>query len=64
MNAAAPWRTVLIESQMLLRNALAKAIGLDDRFEPLAEREDGVEGKETCLRLNPDLVVMDICLPR
>ena len=34
------------------------------RFELLTELEDGVEGKETCLRLNPDLVVMDICLPR
>jgi DNA-binding NarL/FixJ family response regulator len=64
MSTIAPWRTVLIEGQTLLRNALAKAIRLDDRFELLAELEDGVEGKESCLRLNPDLVVMDICLPR
>jgi len=64
MSTITPWRTVLIEGQTLLRNALAKAIRLDDRSELLAELEDGVEGKEICVRLNPDLVVMDICLPR
>src|SRR5436190_11204551 len=54
-----PWRTVLIEGQTLFRNVLAKAIRLDDRFELLAELEDGVEGKEFCVELNPHLVVMD-----
>jgi DNA-binding NarL/FixJ family response regulator len=64
MNPTAPWRTVIIEDQTLLRNVLAKAIRLDDRFELLAEVEDGLEAKETCLRLRPHLVVTDIHLPR
>src|SRR6266542_459429 len=43
MNATAAWRTILIEGQTLLRNVLAKAIRLEDRFELLAEVEDPPE---------------------
>ncbi len=64
MNATAPWRTILIEGQTLLRNVLAKAIRLEDRFELLAEVEDPPEGREICVRLKPDLVVLDIRLPK
>jgi DNA-binding NarL/FixJ family response regulator len=64
MNVIVPWKTVLIEDQTLLRNVLAKAIRLDDRFELIGEAEDGFEGKEICLRLRPELVVTDIHLPR
>jgi DNA-binding NarL/FixJ family response regulator len=63
INSGPPWRTILVEDQTLLRNVLAKAIRLDDRFELLAEAADGIAARELCLRLNPDLVVTDIRLP-
>ena len=57
------WRTVLVEDQALLRNVLAKAIRLDERFELVADVEDGLEGKRVCTELVPDLLVTDIHLP-
>lgn len=57
------WRTVLVEDQALLRNVLAKAIRLDERFELVADVEDGLEGKRVCAELVPDLLVTDIHLP-
>ncbi|MCI0539728.1 MAG: response regulator transcription factor [Verrucomicrobiales bacterium] len=64
MSSDPPWKTVLIEEQALLRNLITKSLRLDDRFELLAEVEDGAEGRILCLRLVPDLVVMDVQLAR
>ena len=58
-----PWQTVLVEDQALLRNVLAKAIRLDDKFELAADVEDGLEGKKVCDELVPDLLITDIHLP-
>ncbi|MDA7510922.1 response regulator transcription factor [bacterium] len=58
-----PWRTILVEDQALLRNVLAKAIRLDQRFELVADAEDGLEGKRVCEELVPDLLITDIHLP-
>ncbi len=58
-----PWQTVLVEDQALLRNVLAKAIRLDEKFELAADVEDGLEGKKVCEELVPDLLITDIHLP-
>jgi DNA-binding NarL/FixJ family response regulator len=66
-NPTPPWRIVLIEDQTLFRNTLAKAIRLDDQFSQfqlLGEAADGLEAKDLCLRLTPDLIVTEIDLPR
>lgn len=57
------WRTVVIEDQTLLRELLAYAIrSWSDRFELVAEADTGSQGLECCLRLHPELVVLDLNL--
>jgi DNA-binding NarL/FixJ family response regulator len=36
----------------------------EDRFEVCGEAGDGVEGIEKALELNPDLIVLDLLMPR
>lgn len=63
MEPRSPIRTVLIESQTLLRQLLARVLRDDPRFDLVAETADGHETEATCLRLRPDLVVLDVDLP-
>ncbi len=57
------YRTVIIEDQELLRNVLAKTLQMNAAFELLGDCANGLEGKELCLRVKPDLVVTDIDMP-
>lgn len=62
---ATRWRVQLIEEQALLRQLLAHAIAsFGERFELVAASESGTEGRDACLRLRPDLVVLDLELAR
>ncbi len=54
---------VVVDKDTLQRTLLSRVIQLDERFEVISELEDGVEAREACLRLRPDLVVTGIQLP-
>lgn len=56
----APWRTVLLESQTLVRELLAKVIAGDARFVLVGDASDGASGRESVRKLRPDLAVIDL----
>jgi DNA-binding NarL/FixJ family response regulator len=57
-------RVLLCDDQRLFRDGLRTILESEPDFEVVGEGSDGVEGVEMSLRLRPDLVVLDIRMPR
>jgi DNA-binding NarL/FixJ family response regulator len=62
-NSATTWRTVIVESQPLFRELLAKVLSLDARFSIVASLEDAQQATEFCRTTWPDLVIVEPDLP-
>ena len=57
-------RVVLVDDQTIVRTGLARILAPDDGFEVVAECGDGEEGVATVLKIDADVVLMDIRMPR
>lgn len=57
-------RVVIIEDQKLLRELIVHTLVHELRFEVAASTEDGEAGLEACIREKPDLVILDLVLPK
>jgi DNA-binding NarL/FixJ family response regulator len=57
-------RVVLVDDQAIVRAGVARILGPDDGFEVVGECADGDEAVEAVERTEPDLVLMDIRMPR
>ena len=57
-------RVVLADDQALLRAGFRALLSSEDDIEVVGEAEDGVTALELCARLVPDVVLMDIRMPR
>ncbi|MFW6150526.1 MAG: response regulator [Chloroflexota bacterium] len=57
-------RVLIADDHTLLREALHRAIGAEADMEVVAEATDGVEAVELVSEMRPDIVVMDIVMPR
>ncbi|MFG2167481.1 response regulator [Micromonospora chersina] len=62
--AARPVRILLADDQPLLRTGFRMVLGTEDDLDIVAEAGDGVEAVELSRRLLPDVVLMDIRMPR
>jgi DNA-binding NarL/FixJ family response regulator len=60
MNAMARYRTVLIEGEGLIRTTIARHLLLSDHFSLLADFGEVSPARDACLRLQPQLVVIDV----
>ncbi|WP_229402012.1 response regulator [Micromonospora okii] len=61
---ARPVRILLADDQPLLRTGFRMVLGCEDDLDIVAEAADGVEAVELSRRLLPDVVLMDIRMPR
>jgi len=59
-----PIRIVLVEDHTILREGLRALLSADPKFEIVGEADDGREGIRRVDKLAPDLVVMDLSMPR
>lgn len=59
-----PSRILVADDHPLLRSAIKHVLGLQPDLEVVGEAADGQEALELCRRLRPDLVLMDMTMPR
>jgi DNA-binding NarL/FixJ family response regulator len=59
-----PARIVIADDHPLFREALRGMLEGQPDLEVVAETEDGQEALQTCRRLHPDLVLMDVRMPK
>jgi DNA-binding NarL/FixJ family response regulator len=57
-------RVVLVDDQTLMREGLRTLLDLTDDIEVVAEAADGSEAIETITRVRPDVVLLDVRMPR
>lgn len=57
-------RVMLVDDMLLLRSALAALLGEQPGMTVVAEAADGLEAVEKALAVRPDLVLMDVRMPR
>ncbi|GAB3075861.1 response regulator transcription factor [Micromonospora schwarzwaldensis] len=62
--APRPVRVLLADDQPLLRTGFRMVLGVEDDLDIVGEAGDGVEAVELSRRLLPDVVLMDIRMPR
>jgi DNA-binding NarL/FixJ family response regulator len=57
-------RILIVEDDPLMQLGLEQALSIYGEFEIVAQAEDGYTGVSKAIELKPDLIVMDIGLPR
>jgi DNA-binding NarL/FixJ family response regulator len=57
-------RVLLVDDHTILRHGIRAMLSLSDDIEVVGEAEDGQEALELAEKLQPDLVLMDIAMPR
>jgi DNA-binding NarL/FixJ family response regulator len=62
--SAAPVRVLLADDQRLVRESLGMLLGLLDGIELVGSASDGEEAVALASRLRPDVILMDIRMPR
>jgi two-component system, NarL family, response regulator DegU len=63
-DAPSPIRVLIAEDQTLMRQGLKTILDLEDGFEVVGLAADGQEAVERALALRPDVVLMDVQMPR
>ena len=59
-----PLRVLLVDDHILFRKGLASLLASQPEFAVIGEASDGLEGLEKTKALKPDLVLMDVTMPR
>ena len=57
-------RIVIVEDHKILREGLRSLLGLSGDFEVVGEAEDGLSAVRTILSIEPDLVLLDLNMPK
>ena len=60
----APARIVIADDHGLVRQGFRSMLAREEGLEVIGEAEDGREAVEVCSRLQPDLVLMDVRMPK
>jgi two-component system, NarL family, response regulator LiaR len=57
-------KIMVVDDQPLMRQALIELLTKYSEFTVVAEAADGVEAVELAMKLNPDVIIMDIAMPK
>lgn len=57
-------RLLVVDDHALMRVAIKSILGMDAALEVVGEAEDGEEAIARCRELRPDLVLMDVSMPK
>ena len=64
MSSADRIRVMVVDDHPMMRNGLRDALEASGRFEVVGEAGDGEEAVKTAEELRPDVIVMDVLMPR
>ncbi len=64
VDSARPWRLIVVDDHPLFRSAIQHLLGTPPDLEVVGEAADGQEALNLCRTLRPDLVLMDVQMPR
>ena len=56
-------KVIIIEDQAAVREMIAEVVVSDAQYEVVGEENNGQSAYERCLKLKPDLIILDIMLP-
>ena len=59
-----PARILIADDHELVRDGFRRMLGYEEDLEVVGEAKDGREAVELCRRLDPDLVLMDVRMPK
>lgn len=60
---AGPLRVLVVEDSVTVRKRLVEVLATDRELVVIGEAGDGRQAVELCLRLNPDVITMDMMMP-
>ena len=64
MTASETLRLLIVDDHAMFRQMLVRVLRFDERLDVVGEACDGVEALEQARQLKPDVVLMDITMPR
>lgn len=64
MMESQPIRVMLVDDHMVVRRGLAMVLSVYKEFQVVGEAGDGEEALRLCEKLHPDVVLMDLLMPR
>ena len=57
-------RILIADDHAVIRDGLSMILGLQDDFTVIGQAQDGLEAVELCRRSAPDVVIMDLIMPK
>jgi two-component system chemotaxis response regulator CheB len=57
-------RTLIVDDSSTVRGVLRRALSMDDEIEIVGEAEDAYQARDMILELDPDVVTLDIIMPK
>ena len=57
-------RILIADDHAVIRDGLSMILGLQDDFTVIGQAQDGLEAVELCRRSAPDVVIMDLMMPK
>ena len=64
MNASAPIRVMIVDDHTMVRTGLAAFIEVKPDLELVGEAKNGQEALRVCEQVQPDVILMDLVMPR